>query len=267
MKKILFVHNSRLSHLPPFLAMLDYLIETGKYEITVIAAESEEATYKEYGDKINIINYHRGRKNCGLWEKWRIRFCQTLYYRYRLSRDLKRIPYDILWIVHVNSVVPVRKLLENKKFIFSDYEWYDHDKTRYNASKFAAQRASVNVVCEENRAWFAKCKFDLSELPVVLPNKPWKRYTGVSCDKDLETTILGKKIVLYQGIIHRERPLEALCDAISGMPDFCLLLLGKDSGYAKSLRQRYKNVFFHGYVTPPHHLSITRMAYMMTKRD
>ena len=261
-KKILFVHNSRLSHLPPFLALLDYLIETNRYDITVIAAEREEATYREYGDKIRIVNYHRGRKNGSWIEKMRIRFCQTVYYHYRLRKDLQKLSYDILWIIHVNSVVSTKSLLKDKKFIFSDYEWYDHDKMRFHASMFAAQKASVNVVCEENRAWLAKCLFKLQDLPFVLPNKPWKRYAGELSDMELMKDIQGKKVILYQGIIHRERPLDSLCEVISSLEDYCLLLLGQESSYSNNLLHKYRNVFHHGYVTPPHHLAVTRLAYI-----
>ena len=263
MKKILFVYNSRLSYLPPFMSLLDYLIETGKYEITVISAEEEEiSTYKAYADKIKIISYYKGRINNGLFDKLRIRLCQTLYFCYRLWKDIRHIPYDILWVIHTNSVIPIRSLLKRRTYIFSDYEWYDSDKLRYNASKFAQQHATVNVVCETNRAWFSKCKFGLKELPVVLPNKMWKRYTSDMLDPQLQNSVKRKKIILYQGIIHKQRPLDSLCEAISLMPDYSLLLLGNESDYSKSLLKKYSNILYHPFVTPPHHLSITKIAHI-----
>lgn len=261
-KKILFILNSRLSYLPPFLALLDYLIETRMYDITVIAAESEHDTYKEYADKIHIINYYCGRTNGGLVEKIRIRFCQTLYYYIRLSKDLKIIPYDILWVIHVNSILPVRSLFKRKKFIFSDYEWYDRDICRYKASKFAERHATINVVCEENRAWFAKCNFNLKELPFVLPNKMWKKFNEGTLEIPLLDLVKGKKVVLYQGILSEERPIDHLCDVVSQMPDYCLLLLGQESTYSRELLKRYPNVFYHPFITPPHHLAITKLAYI-----
>ena len=261
-KKILFILNSRLSYLPPFLALLDYLIDSRLYDITVIAAESEHNTYKEYADKIHIINYYNGRTNSGFVEKIRIRFCQTLYYYYRLRKDLKKIPYDILWVVHVNSILPARGLFKGRKYIFSDYEWYDHDKSRYKASRFAERHATINVVCEENRAWLAKCNFNLKELPFVLPNKMWRKYNGETLGALLPDLLKNKKIILYQGILHKERPIDALCDAVSNMPEFCLLLLGAESSYSKELLNRYQNVYFHPFVTPPHHLAVTKQAYI-----
>lgn len=261
-KKILFILNSRLSYLPPFLALLDYLIDTGRFDISVIAAERESATYKEYGGRIRIINYYSGRTNDGFIDKFRFRLCQTLYYNYRLRKDLKKISYDILWVIHVNSLLPVRSLFKGKKYIFSDYEWYDHDKHRYKASRYAERHATVNVVCEENRAWLAKCNFNLNELPFVLPNKMWRRYGGETSEALLPDSQKSKKIILYQGILHKERPIDALCEVVSSMPEFCLLLLGEESSYSKELLKRYQNVYFHPFVTPPHHLAITKQAYI-----
>lgn len=251
-----------MSYLPPFLALLDYLNEVGKYEITVIAAEKEIATYKEYADKIHIINYYNGRANDGIIEKLRIRFCQTLYYNYRLRQDFNKIRYDILWVIHVNSILPARSLFKRKKYIFSDYEWYDHDKHRYKASRFAERHATVNVVCEENRAWLAKCNFNLKELPIVLPNKMWKLFDEDSLDTLLPQQMKEKKIILYQGIIHKERPIDALCEVVSNMPDFCLLIMGHESSYSKDLLKRYSNVHYLPFITPPRHLAITKQAYI-----
>lgn len=41
-QKILFLHCGRMSGLPPFLALLDYLVETNLYEITIISAEIDD---------------------------------------------------------------------------------------------------------------------------------------------------------------------------------------------------------------------------------
>lgn len=72
----------------------------------------------------------------------------------------------------------------------------------------------------------------------------------------------GKKIIMYQGVLSRERNLDGMCKAISSLDGFKLVLLGKETEYAKELKKKYSIVEFPGFIKSPAHLKLTSNAYI-----
>ncbi len=125
------------------------------------------------------------------------------------------------------------------------------------------------IVCEYNRAHITKAWFDLDDLPVVLPNKPF--YDGKSIKnmpilhsteaQEVLNIIKDKKIILYQGILDTERPLDAFIDAIDQLGDDYAFVVMSGS---KNIYEHKKssNYYFIPFIAPPYHLEITSHAYI-----
>lgn len=263
MKTILFVYWGHFSYLPPFQALVDALLSTGEYKLKVICSEEEpdmDMAYKH--PNIEFIHYYELEPRTGIISRVRNRLKAVNYFRKRLKKDLDTLQFDILWIIHEFTIVNIQDLLKNRKFILSVYELRSSSESKvYKALKNTCMNAKVNVVCEENRAWISKHWFNLDKLPVILPNKPFK-HPGT---KNISTDAIkvdGRKIILYQGIISRERNLDGMCKAISSLDGFKLVFMGKKTEYYEELKSKYDNIEYIGYFKSPAHLCVTSNAYI-----
>ncbi|MDM1405489.1 hypothetical protein HX039_15480 [Myroides marinus] len=134
--------------------------------------------------------------------------------------------------------------------------------------KKVLQHTTKVICCEYNRAHITKSFFQLKELPIVIPNKP--NYAEVNTSNKLVETFINKycnkKIILYQGIFnYPERRLDEFCEAIGFLPDeYILVLMGSDNDYKNYLKEKYESerIVFLPYIAAPHHLSITKCAYI-----
>lgn len=124
------------------------------------------------------------------------------------------------------------------------------------------------VVPEYNRAHITKTWWKLSRLPFVLPNKPYNKKiidrnatVGDATAKEILESIGDKKIILYQGIMSPERPLDVFIDAVdqfNGEYAFVVMSGGKNV-YSNTSSPNY---YFIPFVAPPNHLQITSHAYI-----
>ena len=107
--------------------------------------------------------------------------------------------------------------------------------------------------------------WNLEKLPFVLPNKPYKSMTHHSevalCKQTISAldSISNKKIVLYQGKINAERPIEPFIQAVEDMDDFVFVVNSSNVG---ELKQKYKKCILIDYIAPPFHLQVTQRAYI-----
>ncbi|MCD8271020.1 MAG: hypothetical protein LUD46_23110 [Parabacteroides sp.] len=132
-------------------------------------------------------------------------------------------------------------------------------------------KANKIICCEYNRAHITKALFQLKELPVILPNKPFSQEDGI--DKEdippivstLKERYKNKKIILYQGAFQPERQLDHFFEAVDSLPDeYVFFLMGTDNEYKKALRKKYENKrnIFLPFLPSPLHLHVTQMAYI-----
>lgn len=129
-------------------------------------------------------------------------------------------------------------------------------------------KALAVVVPEYNRAHIIQAWWDLINTPFIFSNKPYmndiiQKNTEISDSNAarLINQIGNKKIVLYQGIISPERPLDKFIKAVDLLGDeyaFVVMSGGKNI-YANSTS---KNYYFIPFVKPPKHLEITSRAYI-----
>lgn len=181
---------------------------------------------------------------------------------------------SLIWIVSDVTLKFLGNNVLNKNYVVHLMELSD-TLVYYNKLPFFKMNkerigncAKAVVVPEYNRAHITKALWNLDKLPYILPNKPYNNIL-ISKESDVEDeqakkilkNIGDRKIILYQGIIHPERPLDVFIDAVdefSGEYAFVVMSGGKNLyEYKKS-----KNYFFIPFISPPKHLQVTSHAHI-----
>lgn len=179
---------------------------------------------------------------------------------------------DILWICMYSTL----KMLGNKvlkyKYVIHLYElihemriYYRLPYPQFDLSIYLRKAYKV-VECEYNRAQITKAWFDLPDLPVVLPNKLYLRNeeeADIGGDDDIRRILekIGdKKIILFQGGMGKERPIEPFVEAVGELGDeFTIVVV---SGDKINLSEKPDNLIETGFIKAPFHLAVTRNAYI-----
>ena len=130
-----------------------------------------------------------------------------------------------------------------------------------------AHAAHRVIVCEYNRAQITQAWFKLKELPLVISNKPmpndFKRNSPITKSDNAKAVIeqlAGKKIILYQGVVDVERPIEPIAEAIEEMSDefVFMVMTGSPCEHLK----KYKKTIVMPYIPAPYHLEVTSHAFV-----
>ena len=181
---------------------------------------------------------------------------------------------SIIWVFSDAALKHLGKKLLKKKYILHMFEL--SEKTYYyyklpilsmDMSKYAKGALRV-IQAEYNRAHIVKSWWGLNDLPAVLPNKPYLKKTIEKKSKitDLIASsvieqLKGRKIILYQGNLGSERPLDQFIKAVDNLGDnYAFVIMSGSEDIYKHLNS--ENYFFIPYVTSPQHLEITSHAYI-----
>lgn len=267
MKTILFLYNNDSYHLPPFLTLIDALKE--KYYIKVISCETKTNAVKirdhysddnvsflcEVGPDEEMDFKSRVQRKFRRWFKLKSPFHNSA------AELLKSERYDLLWIIHEKTLVEFNQELLNKKYIVSLYELNDKLPDLLEAMKLPLKAADAVMVPEYNRACILKLWMGLKTLPIIIPNKPGWHPLLRKMPCDYENLLKDQKIVLYQGIINRNRDISTLCRAVGRIQNFKLVLMGRgEKDYIDELKSAFSHILFIPFVNPPEHLNITSYA-------
>ena len=263
MKTILFVYKGYFSYLPPFQSLVEALLSTNEYKLKVICSEEEPDMDELYlHENLEFIHYYTLEPRTGIMSKVRNRLKSVNLFRKKVKYDLDNLQYDILWIIHERTAVAIRDILVGRKYILSSYELREHDEPELMKPLLRPMReAKVNIQCESNRAWIARIIYGLKETPIVIPNKPFYHPINRNESSD-KIKSDSKKIIMYQGVLTRERNLDGMCKAISSLDGFKLVILGKETEYSDELKNKYNSVEFLGFIKSPAHLKLTSNAYI-----
>lgn len=268
--RIIIVHIGDIALYPPVLSLINAL-EYMEIETLLLTTKLkiELPHYKYVTVKSLEFDYERKKSVLEQFiEMFRIRKMVWDYINEIYKED------DVIWVTYNVSLKHLGKKIIKKKYVVQLMELMDslsyHHKfpiIRMDAKKICNNALAV-VVPEYNRAHIQKAYWELTELPKILPNKP---YLAIDIDKkanindvDAKRTIekiKDRKIILYQGALNRERPLDKFINAVNKLGDeyaFVVMSGGEDiySNYPSD------NYFFIPYVEAPKHLEITSHAYI-----
>lgn len=189
---------------------------------------------------------------------------------------------EVVWCIGEITVREVAGSLCDQRYIVQLYELLDYvpafgrsaSLLHSKKTKRVIKQAWKVVVPEINRAHIQKVLWDLPELPAVLPNKPYdcEGLWEVNEDyKEIEQSLKDekRKILLYQGVIGKDRDLRPIVDALERLDEnYALYMMGSASTQAQKnylnelLEVGGERVRYLGYVPSPGHLAFTKYGYI-----
>lgn len=181
---------------------------------------------------------------------------------------------DIIWVMTDVSLKHMGKKLLKYNYILYMLE-LSEDLTYYKKlpmlkmdKEALGNNALATVVPEYNRAHIIATWWNLKKLPLIIENKPYNkqifRRNEVVTDSvaaDIIRQIGKRKIILYQGLLTQERPLDAYVRAINQLgDDYAFVVMSGGEDIYANLRS--DNYYFIPFVDPPDHLRITSHAFI-----
>jgi glycosyltransferase involved in cell wall biosynthesis len=256
---------------------ISLLISLSKSHKIILVSKSENSAYSEFLKEHNIeliYNTDKIRLRYGILPALIERKWNNFKLWDSVSKRLKRD--TLVWStseksVHlfgskylkVNHIMQLMELIESPTVKESDFLG-----KATNLSKIA-QNAKVTVVPEYNRAHLMKLWWKLDKIPFLLPNKltlhPRLRNCEINQidikDKILRIIDSGKRIILYQGVVHEQRNLLPFINAINKLKDkYVLVLMTELNSFSKKLLFENPEIIHIPWIKAPQHLQITSWA-------
>lgn len=271
--KVILVYLGDLLHCPPAMSLGKVIDDLG-YECEFITYVDQSDEFTEYFLGLTRTKFVSvGVSNTG--GNPVKKFCRFWSVRRKLWEIVDSL-YDeesVIWIISNGTLKYFGKKLLNKKYILHLLElteelYFIESKHLLPLSRRYIENATDIIECEYNRAHITKAWWGLKELPAILQNKPYisnsiekhnKITSNISIGKIIDE-ISERKIILYQGNISKERPLDNFIEAVSELGEdfaFVAMVNGQNPYKGKS-----KNYYYIPFVKPPYHLEITSHAYI-----
>lgn len=193
-------------------------------------------------------------------------------YKIEVQKIIAKISKStILWFGNCESSMMLEKCLDGRKFITSILELYDDQKWIDFLLKRILPKATLVVCCEKHRAALMKSRYGLKKFPVIMPNKAYE-FKREIIPSNIDESVLNiiqeytnNKIVLYQGIIERDRPLSNIAYALKAINDSDIIfwIMGKGNmQLVNELKTIYPQTVYLGFIPSPQHMMVTQHAYI-----
>ena len=263
--KVLYIVKTQLHYYPPCISQIRMLKDLG-YDVEVLYGTSNESALKLLA-KENIPCHKVAEIKDVASSK--IEKLQDWYkFRCGVLNALKQYPEDtVLWFGTAESALPMKGVLNGKKYVLSLLELLDDCPQKVRLLKNLAQNAAAVTVCEETRGYIMRSWWSLPEVPYVFPNKPYNQITDRCHEPSIPETkavverIKDKKVVLYQGILQNTDEILEVAKALQTMDaGYTLLLMGIDKYHSvDKIKAIYSNVEYVSYIPAPYHLKLPAM--------
>ena len=271
--KILLVHISPIIKYPPALAVLQYLDDMG-VEVLLCTTDIDSTT-KSICEKRNIKVLNIDEKyegDIGLFNK----FLRMYKLKKIVWKEIDK-NYDqetVLWIFSDLTLKHLGKKLFKYRYVLHMFElsertyFYRKFKFLFIKTQEYAQKALCVIQAEYNRAHIAQAWWNLNKTPFIITNKPYNlvniqknnKISTIIAERTIEK-IKDKKIILYQGIINDERPLENFIKAIDELgEDYAFVVMSGDPNIYQNIES--KNFYYIPFIASPLHLEVTSNAYI-----
>lgn len=274
--KIIVVLVADLLKTPPALSVIKALDDL-KHEVVVCTIGSEKSNYYNNLGNVNNVKFEFINDSYNDDVNVLKKFARMYKIRKKIWKAIDK-HYDdntLLWVISDVSVKHLGKELLSRRYLIHFLEliedmYYISGSTLLKMDREAyVGNAKAIIECEYNRAHITKAWWNLKEIPFVLPNKPYvsidiPKNAEITSSKDLKKLmdeLKDKKIVLYQGNISKERPLDGYIKAVDELGEewaFVMMLNGKNP-YPEL---KSSNLYFVPFVAPPFHLEVTSRAYI-----
>lgn len=270
-KKVILIQIDSIVGYPPTLSLISEL-EKICDDLTVISSCVNEYLKSLMPKSVKLVKIG---KDYSYHNNVITKMISLLIIRKKLWKYIEAI-YDDDTIIWVMSNITVKHLggkITNYNYNLHLFELvnkicYINDKFELDLKlKKLAHRAKNVIVCEYNRAHITQAWLRLDKLPLIISNKPMQtKIKKNSIVKHSElghnyiTALKGRTIVLYQGVVDEERPIEPFAKAVNELgEDFAFIVM---SGSNCDHLKHYKNTFILPYISAPYHLEITSNAHI-----
>lgn len=272
--KIIVAYLGDVLHCPPAMSLINCLNNT-HHDVVFLCYPDDSIdflTFTNSNPKVRFVyigpSNTRGRSLKKAWN--------FIGYRRRVKKLVVRESSgnSIIWVLSNGSLKYFGKYLVKMKYILHLLElteklYFIESKHWFPMSKKYYKRAAAIVECEYNRAHITKAWWQLSKMPFVLQNKPFNhvdrsRYDQAELPPEIfnliNVKLKDKKIILYQGNISKERPLDPFIEAVSDLgSDYAFVAM---TNGAVSYTGESENFYQLPFVAPPRHLLVTKHAYI-----
>ena len=266
---VLVVNSPDIGTLPPVRNLVSVLAENG-HNVTVLTRNKNNIYFSD-AKRIKIIplpqNKYFGFLRIFDYLK-RVHFIRRMVNQEMQNNDILWTTTDTTVRELKRDVLKYKHVMQLMELIQDIPEIYPFRFTNVNLKKYA-QRAYKVVVPEYNRAHIQKTWWNLKETPTVLPNKPIDEDININKIPAGALQIIRRveqeerKIILYQGVFSADRNFETYAKVFETLSDeYAFYLLGQDSEYRKQLCNQYPYITYLGFLPPPYHLLITKLAYI-----
>ena len=271
-KRICIVHVGDFIKYPPVISLVENLLHN-EYSVDLVSCTKSDSVPEHF--VVNSkFNYHFVSLNTsrGLFNKIKRNFIERKKLISTVETCMKND--DFLWTTTDVTVKILGKMLYKYKHImqlmelsqrypgFINIKFFDFPIQEY------AKKAYKVVVPDVDRAYIQQAWWELSEVPIVLPNKPYSLNSEKIDFKQNEAIEKIKnekrKVILYTGIITPERNIADFAKSISNRDDYCLYIIGSSpiKNYIDTLLSENKNIEYLGYYPAPIHLEFLKYAYV-----
>lgn len=269
--KIVYILKKGFQHYPPCLTQVLYLNDLGA-DLLIYHGKNSDYIDSLF-DSRHIEHYDHcvDRDSENKFES------AVNYYRYikKINKIIKQLPEEFfIWFGNCESAIAVRESnLIGRRYLLSILELYDPGTIYDKGIKRLIGNCAAVICCEKHRAAIMCAYYKINNLPIyVMPNKPYDgMLDNLAFDiQNLRTeiseklySIKDKYVILYQGIITPDRPLDKIAAALNILNDtnIVFVVLGRATDeIQRTIKQYYQNVIFLGYVPSPQHLLITQNA-------
>lgn len=261
--KIVIVTREKLEAVPPIISLIEMLSDLG-FEVQIIACGFADSVRKELkGRKVKFKRIDYCFDNSFFKMKKAI---SSLKFRKKVLNILGRISFDYLIIEGQGAFKILGTSIKRYKYMLYILEMYT---TYEKYIKKIIYDADAVIMPQYDRAVLYQTYFGLKDRPYVLPNKPYFTLNDKKLKKleikysDQLQIFKEKKVILYQGIIHKERDLTNFIRAVKSLgDDYRLVLLGKDMGVLKDYLKVDPSIIHINFIPAPDYLVFTANAYI-----
>lgn len=274
-KDVVFVHIGNILLFPPALSAVNLLAAEGRRVTVITTGDHSESDYRQVFPNSNI-DVHL----LDFPDPLRVSLAPKIVGMLRSRKDIWSVIDEIylsdstlIWVSTVTSIKYLGMEILNRNFVFHVMELAEKIQytMRLQFPVMDAERignaALAVIVPEKTRAHITQAWWNLRLLPLVLPNKPIE--SGSDCRKqlvsdlrafDVLAPLKNRKIVLYQGIIHKERPLKPYLDAVEMLGEgYAFVTMGAKNPLAEMESPYHAHV---PYIAAPRHLEVTSNAHI-----
>lgn len=263
--KVIYLIKEGLHIYPPCLTQILCLKEL-QVEVEVYHGITDKSVINVL-DKHNIKHYNLYKNEIKGKNRKLLSLKRWISYRKNVLKILEEIDCTetILWFGTADSAIAIYDKLENKKYILNILELYDNNKFYRRLLKKIVNKSTGIICCEYNRANIMKSWWELKKLPYVMPNKPITiKEENLLKDEEIVKQLQNKKIILYQGMIAKDREISNLARALRDLnKEYWLVLMGKNyDNNVEKIKEIYEKTIYLGYIPAPAHLLYTKYAYI-----